>query len=149
VSADPDGPERAASSPPRSRTSSGMRRGPLGAFRPPRRDVGTDPDHRFTLANERTFLSWLRTALALDAAGLAVLQLLPELPVRYAREVIAIALVVIGTVVASASFRRWAAVEVAMRTGELLPPSRLPGLLAGTIGALSLVLVVLLAVDGV
>ena len=35
--------------------------------RPPLRSVGTDPDYRFTLANERTFLAWLRTALALLA----------------------------------------------------------------------------------
>jgi putative membrane protein len=122
----------------------GARRVPA-VVRPPRRDVGEDPDHRFTMANERTFLSWIRTALALDAAGLAVIQLLPELPVPYAREAIAIALVVLGTVVASASFRRWAAVEDAMRSREPLPPSWLPGFLAATIGILSLVTVVLLA----
>ncbi len=37
-----------------------------------------DPDYRFTLANERTFLTWLRTSLALIAAGVAVVQLVPE-----------------------------------------------------------------------
>lgn len=100
---------------------------------------------RFTLANERTFLSWIRTALALDAAGLAVIQFLPELRIRYAREAIAIALVLIGTVVASASFRRWATVEESMRSRRPLPPSWIPGMLAGTIGVLSLVLVLLLA----
>lgn len=114
--------------------------------RPPRRDIGQDPDPRFTMANERTFLSWIRTALALDAAGLAVIQLLPELVVPYAREVIAISLVVIGTIVASASFRRWASVEEAMRSRRPLPPSWLPGMLAATLGALSVVTVLLLAV---
>lgn len=114
------------------------------AVRPPRRDLGEEPDFRFTLANERTFLSWIRTALALDAAGLAVIQLLPELPVPFAREGIAIALVVIGTVVASASFRRWAIVEEAMRRRQPLPPSWIPGMLAGSIGILSLVTVLLL-----
>lgn len=113
-------------------------------LRPPRRDLGEDPDVRFTLANERTFLSWIRTALALDAAGLAVVQLLPELVVPHAREALAVALVVLGTVVASASFRRWASVEDAMRTGSPLPSSWLPGFLAATIGVLSLVTVVLL-----
>ena len=112
--------------------------------RPPRRDLGEDPDPRFSMANERTFLSWIRTALALDAAGLAVIQLLPELVVPYAREVVAVSLVVLGTVVASASFRRWAAAEDAMRARRPLPPSRLPGLLAATLGALSLVTVLLL-----
>jgi putative membrane protein len=116
------------------------------AVRPPRRDLGDDPDVRFTLANERTFLSWIRTALALDAAGLAVVQLLPELVIPWAREVVAIALVVIGTVVASSSFRRWAKVEEAMRTRDPIPPSWIPGFLAGAIGMLSLITVVLLIV---
>lgn len=121
------------------------RRGRLpAAVRPPRRDLGEDPDVRFTLANERTFLSWIRTGLALDAAGLAVVQLLPELVVPYARETVAVTLVVLGTIVASASFRRWASVEEAMRTRTPLPPSWLPGLLAASIGTLSLVTVVLL-----
>ena len=42
------------------------------------RAVGRDPDPRFTLANERTFLAWNRTALSLVAGGLAVVQLLDE-----------------------------------------------------------------------
>ncbi len=44
---------------------------------------GSEPDARFTFANERTFLAWSRTALALVVAGLAVIQLLlsfPEFP---------------------------------------------------------------------
>ena len=122
----------------------GRRRRVPSVVRPPRRDLGTDPDPRFSMANERTFLSWIRTALALDAAGLAVIQLLPELPVPFAREALGIALVVLGTVVASVSFRRWASLEDAMRAGRPLPPSWLPGLLAGGLGILSLAAVVLL-----
>jgi len=38
-------------------------------------DVGDDPDPRFTLANERTLLAWLRTALALVVAGVALVAL--------------------------------------------------------------------------
>jgi hypothetical protein len=38
---------------------------------------GTEPDPRYTFANERTFLAWSRTALALVVAGLGVVQLLP------------------------------------------------------------------------
>ena len=115
-----------------------------GLLRPPRRDLGSDPDPRFSMANERTFLSWIRTALALDAAGLAVIQLLPTLPVPYAREALGIALVVLGTVVASVSFRRWASLEDAMRAGTPLPPSWLPAVLAAGLGLLSLAAVVLL-----
>ena len=46
------------------------------ARRPDLRDVGEDPDPRFTLANERTFLAWIRTAMALIGGGLAAGQLL-------------------------------------------------------------------------
>src|ERR1043165_2701247 len=38
---------------------------------------GQDPDYRFTLANERTFLAWIRTSLALLAAAVALVQLVP------------------------------------------------------------------------
>ena len=41
------------------------------------RSVGEEPDYRFTLANERTFLAWIRTALALIAGGVALVQLVP------------------------------------------------------------------------
>ena len=43
-------------------------------------DDGDEPDYRFTLANERTFLAWVRTALGLLAGGVAVRQLVD--PVR-------------------------------------------------------------------
>jgi putative membrane protein len=36
-----------------------------------------EPDVRFSFANERTFLAWNRTALALIATGIAATQLLP------------------------------------------------------------------------
>ncbi len=36
-----------------------------------------EPDYRFTLANERTFLAWQRTALGLLAAAVAVVQFVP------------------------------------------------------------------------
>lgn len=117
------------------------------AVRPPQRHVGEDPDPRFTMANERTFLAWIRTALGLDAAGLAVITLLPALPVPYAREVFGIALVALGTLVAAISFRRWASLEDALREGHPLPPSRLPGLLAGTLAVVSLAAAVLLTIE--
>src|SRR5690606_39439436 len=54
---------------------------------------GTTPDYRFSLANERTFLAWIRTALALVGGGLAVAACVPDLRVSYLREAIAGALV--------------------------------------------------------
>ncbi|GAM70385.1 inner membrane protein [Vibrio sp. JCM 19236] len=43
------------------------------------RQTGEAPDYRFSLANERTYLAWIRTALALLAGAIAVDQLTPDL----------------------------------------------------------------------
>ncbi len=118
------------------------RRRPLAG---PRRALGADPDYRFTLANERTFLAWIRTSLALVAGGLVATQLLPELAVPFGREAIGVALVALGTVVAASAFRRWVGNEEAMREQRPIPESRLPMVLTlGTalvaVGALAMLL---------
>jgi len=104
------------------------------------------PDYRFSLANERTFLAWIRTGLALIAGGLACAQFLPPLPIVYLREFIAVALLVLGGVVALRAVDHWARTERAMRTGADLPASRFPAILAIVValGALLLVVAVLL-----
>jgi putative membrane protein len=91
------------------------------------RSVGSTPDYRFSLANERTFLAWLRTALALIGGGLAVAQFLPEHRLRI---VIAVSLLALGGLVAIRAVDHWARSERAMRLGEALPPSRFPAILA-------------------
>lgn len=116
--------------------------------RPPLHQVGRDPDYRFTLANERTFLAWVRTALALSAGGLAAIELLPRLVVPGAREAIGTGLVGLGTLVALTSFRRWEANERAMRTGDALPRSRIPLVLAIGASVVSVVALVLLVATG-
>ncbi|MDZ4826559.1 MAG: DUF202 domain-containing protein [Actinomycetota bacterium] len=98
--------------------------------RPPLRSVGAEPDPRFSYANERTFLAWNRTALALIAAGLAVVALLPEFELEYGRRIIGVPLIALGAVLAYTSYSRWDANERAMRLGEPLPASRLPLVLA-------------------
>ena len=92
----------------------------------PRR-VGDEPDYRFTLANERTFLAWIRTALALAAGGLAAIGLLPDLP---GSESLGIALLLLSFATAATAYRRWALNERSMRLAQPLPPSRLPLLMA-------------------
>src|SRR5437763_9474978 len=86
--------------------------------------VPTPPDARFTMANERTFLAWNRTALALIGGGLAVEQFLDT--GRTARLALAIPLILLGAVVAASSYSRWRANEDAMARGSALPPSRMP-----------------------
>jgi putative membrane protein len=94
------------------------------------RRVGTPPDYRFSLANERTFLAWVRTGLALIAGGLAAAQFLPPLRVAHLREAIAVALLLLGGAVAVRAVDHWARCERAMRLGQPLPASRFPALLA-------------------
>jgi len=81
---------------------------------------GTEPDARFTLANERTFLAWVRTSLALLAGGVALEAL--DLPIeRHLRLTAALVLVTAGVLAPVAAWVGWARTERAMRRGEPLP----------------------------
>ncbi|MER5809266.1 DUF202 domain-containing protein [Streptomyces sp. NPDC002033] len=115
-------------------------------FAPKRlRDEGDTPDYRFSLANERTFLAWIRTALALVGGGFAVDQFLPDL--RWGVRVgMALALLAVGAACALRAVNHWVRCERAMRRGEDLPLSRFPVLLSLGVGlvAATMVLVVLL-----
>ncbi len=110
-------------------------------------DVGELPDYRFSLANERTFLAWLRTGLALIAGGMAAAQFLPPLPVRHLREALAVGLLVLGGAVAVRAVDHWARSERAMRLKRDLPPSRFPAILALVVALGALVLVVAVLVQ--
>src|SRR6204780_2996703 len=65
---------------------------------------GTEPDPRFTFANERTFLAWSRTALALVVAGLGIVQLMPPFPgVPEGRHLLGVPLIVLGAALGTAA----------------------------------------------
>lgn len=106
-------------------------------------EVGTAPDVRFSYANERTFLAWNRTALAMVTAGLAITQLLPPFDIPGGRRMIGLPLIALGTVVSIASLLQWRRNELAMRRGEPLPPSILPKLVAVVVGISALIALVL------
>ena len=108
--------------------------------------VGRAPDYRFSLANERTFLAWIRTGLALIAGGLGVAQFLPPLPIPLLREIMAIVLLVLGGLVALRAVDHWARTERAMRLGQELPGSRFPAVLAVVValGAAAVVVAVII-----
>jgi putative membrane protein len=101
--------------------------------------VGEEPDARFSYANERTFLAWVRTALGLMTAGLAITQLLPEFDFAGGRRLIGLPLIATGVVMAFASYWQWQANERAMRLGQPLPTSYLPRILAVVVGTCALV----------
>lgn len=108
-------------------------------------DHDQEPDYRFTLANERTFLAWIRTALALIAGGVAVVQLVPAFGIPGVRHGLGLLLTTGGGALAVLSIRRWQQVQTAMREGADLPPSRMPLFLgAAILTAAILVLVVLI-----
>ena len=94
----------------------------MSSGRFPRRvyGVGAEPDPRFTLANERTFLAWIRTTLALLAGAAAVDALGLPMP-AVAEETIVLALALAGLLSAVQAWRGWAATERAMRLDEPLP----------------------------
>ncbi|BFO20167.1 DUF202 domain-containing protein [Streptomyces sp. KM77-8] len=105
------------------------------------RREGDTPDYRFSLANERTFLAWLRTALALIEGGFAVDQFLPEL--RWGLRVgLALALLAAGALCALRAVNHWVRCERAMRRGEDLPVSRFPALLSLVVAVVAGVMVV-------
>lgn len=106
-----------------------------------------DLDYRFTLANERTFLAWVRTALALIAGGVAVVQLVPALSIPGVRHSLGMVLTAAGGVLAVLAVRRWNSVQTAMRRGVELPKSRMPVLLGGAIFVLTIALIVVIAVQ--
>ena len=119
--------------------------------RPPDSAPEVEPDYRFTLANERTFLAWQRTALGLLAAAVAVVQLVPELSIAGARHVLGIILAFLAILTAGMGILRWAQVDRAMRRDLPLPRHPTPvylGIGLVVIGLLTVGLVVAKAWSG-
>jgi putative membrane protein len=107
-----------------------------------------EPDVRFTYANERTFLAWNRTALALIATGVAATQLLPRFDITWGRRLLGLPLIALGALLAVTSFTHWRANDRAMRRGQPLPQSRIPLVLSVGIGVIAVIAVVLATFEG-
>jgi putative membrane protein len=99
------------------------------------RTQGTDPDARFSLANERTFLAWIRTSLALLAGALAVAQFVDPFLVTGARTALTVLLALLGLSLPLWAYRRWSTVERALRLGQGLPYTRAVLVVALVLGA--------------
>ena len=82
---------------------------------------GQEPDYRFSLANERTFLAWIRTALALLAGAVLLEQFVTRLQPRLAVVTLAVGLALLSAVLCAVAYRRWKSNEIAMRHARPLP----------------------------
>lgn len=101
--------------------------------------LGEAPDYRFSLANERTFLAWIRTALGFLAAGVGLDQLAPDFATPLIRELLALLLCLFAGGLAIYGYLRWLRNEKAMRLKEDLPYTR-------TLLVMSLILTLVAAV---
>ncbi len=112
------------------------KRFPAGLYR-----EGREPDARFSLANERTFLAWIRTSLALIAGGVALealgLGIHPTL-----RLIASVILILAGTATPAQAWLGWVRSERALRRGTPLPAALLSlpiGITVLVVGALVLI----------
>ncbi|NPC59124.1 DUF202 domain-containing protein [Caenimonas sp. S4] len=85
------------------------------------RSEGNEPDYRFSLANERTFLAWIRTALAVLAGSVILEQFATHISPRWALVLIAVALCSASGLLCVLAYYRWRDNELAMRNSAPLP----------------------------
>jgi inner membrane protein YidH len=109
------------------RTARTPRRSPRWVY-----GVGDEPDYRFSFANERTFLAWIRTSLAVLAGGVALDTLDLSLP-DAVQLWLASLLIALAILIAPYAWWRWARAERAIRLAQPLPASHLGILMAGVL----------------
>ncbi|GAA0195901.1 YidH family protein [Glutamicibacter creatinolyticus] len=106
---------------------------------------GKEPDPRFTLANERTFLAWIRTSLAFLAGGIALEAFTAASFSTPLRTWLALIVIGIGMLIAGGAAFRWLRVERRMREDSPLPvPAIVPllgfGAVAAAVAAVAMIL---------
>lgn len=103
---------------------------------------GTHPDPRFSLANERTFLAWVRSSLALLALGIAVATFMTATEHTGVSELLALGLIALGGILSVFAWFRWLQVERAMRDDRAVPPTTLGLVIAVGVGVLAVIAVI-------
>lgn len=140
------GAERAAATLEKRRTISALQTNTRDDFV---QDEGHEPDYRFTLANERTFLAWIRTAFALLAGSVAMVQLVPHFALAEERKALGGLLAIISIAIAVHSGLRWHSVQQAMRRDAPLPSSMPVWLLTGGTILVSTIVFLSVAIFGI
>ena len=99
-------------------------------------EPGYEPDYRFSLANERTLLAWIRTSFALVALGVPLAGGIHGVTLpRWHRE-IGLAAIALSVMIAPAAYRNWRRAQLAMRLGIRLPRDPLPVMLVTGVAVL-------------
>jgi putative membrane protein len=83
-------------------------------------EEGEAPDYRFSLANERTFLAWIRTGLGFFVAAIAIDQLVAYLQINSKLALFFYAFITISALCIGNGYWRWRANEICMRHGHAL-----------------------------
>jgi putative membrane protein len=99
-------------------------------------------DYRFQLANERTFLAWLRTALGLIAGGVALDQFVQPQSDEGVVVFVSLCTIAAGALLAVIGTFRWARTDAAMRSGLPLPRSPLIVIVGALFAVLALVVAI-------
>jgi putative membrane protein len=116
-----------------------LRRGPAMSDEA---DAGTDPDYRFTLANERTYLAWQRTALGLVAGGVGLAEFAQSALPSPLTSIVAVLAVLLGGTAALLGLVRWRSADAAMRHGRPLPRPRAIPMLAIGLSVIAVVIAI-------
>jgi putative membrane protein len=86
-------------------------------------------------ANERTFLAWVRTSLAIGAAGLGIAGLAPVTEPEWVRPAIALVVTALALAFLAWAVKRFRAAEAAIRAGHEIAGLEHAALLACSLGA--------------
>lgn len=112
--------------------------------RPSWQGEGKTPDYRFSLANERTFLAWIRTALAFLAGAVGLDQLAPEFASPPVRVALTLLLSIGAAILSIMAYRRWVNNERAMRMERDMPYTRLLYVIVLSIAVVALIFILLI-----